>query len=225
MAVQDDRKVMIEEGVDRAFAADGYVLVDGGRDVAKVRERIFEVLRPHKVMGPDERNAKAVTRGAMVEQVFPNLPRPDFTGERDPLLASDVWNKIDSILWGETVPNAGKPLQRLIGLNMGNGYVLCRTKVGRDQVSASYITDNVKCIEQDFIRPDNDALERKIRSIVANREMLILRQPENADRWLKGFDRHLRTIGATAREQLTLAIEATTASADEPADGEVDDES
>lgn len=212
MSIQDDRKALIDEGVDRAFAAEGYALSDGRRDMTKVRERIFSVLAPRKVLASNvkEREEKAIPRGEMVAEVFPNLATPPaFEGAEDQVLAEAVWDRISAILWSEMAPNANKALQRLVGLNMGNGYILCRTKVNKGTTWATYITDNVQCIEQDFIRPDDAALERKIRALVANREMLIMRQPDNGDRWLKGFDRYLKAVGARAREQLALTFEAT----------------
>ena len=208
--IQEDRKALIEEGVEQAFTADGYSLAEGRRDMVRIRGRIIKLLEARKVLAPKEREAKAVPKGEVVAALFPSLPEPpDFKAASDQLLAAEVWNKVTSILWSEMAPNANKALQREVGTAMGNGYVLCRTQVNKGSTWAVYITDNVQCIEQDFVRPDNDALERKIRSVVANREMLILRQPDNGDRWLKGFDRYLKAVGSRAREQLTLTYEAS----------------
>ena len=199
----------IDTGVHAAFSAEGYVQEDGSKDSSKLRERMFEVLRPRKVINHRERGDKAVTRGEMVAQVFPSLPGPEhFTEHDNPDLTEAVWNKIDGILWSEAAPRHSAPLQRLVGLNMGNGYVLCRTKVGKDQTPAVYISDNVHCIERDFIKPDNDSLAAKLETVRRNREMLILRQPQNAKRYAHSFDQHVKAIGTAAHEQLTLAIES-----------------
>lgn len=210
----DSLKAAIDQGVRKAHEADGYLQADGSLDKAQVRERMFEVLRPAKVLKLQERSDKAVTRGSMVAQVFPSLPGPDSQeGQPDPQLALAVWEKIDAMLWSEARPSAGAPLQRLVGLNMGNGYILCRTQVGKDRVSAVYITDDRLCIERDFVKPDDESLQRKAESVRANRELLILRQPENGKRWLRSFDGHMKALAAAGHDQLALALEAATSEA------------
>jgi hypothetical protein len=205
------QKAAIDRAVHEAYAAEGYLQDDGSRDQVKVREHMFEVLRTRKVLGLKERKDKAVTRGAMVELVFPHLSGPaTFTESEDPQLALAAWDKIDAMLWSEAAPRASSALQRLVGYGMGNGYVLCRTTVGNDQVPASYVTDVLACIEVDFIKPDNDALARKVDTVVKNREMLILRQPQNGARFLKSLDTKMKDIGSAAHNQLALTVSSVT---------------
>lgn len=214
-------KAAVDFGVHAAYAVEGYIQPDGSADKVKVREAMFEVLRPLKVTDKRERGAKAVTRGAMVEKVFPSLTGPDAFGDQeDPQLAQAIWKKIDGELWSMATPGAGSGLQRLVGLNMGNGYILCRTTIGKDQTSAVYITDDVGCIEDDFIRPDNSSLEQKIRTVTRNREMLIYRQPKNSKRYQGRFERTMKALSATASGQLMLAVEAVTV----PTESDEDDE-
>lgn len=214
-------RVAVLEGVSAAYEAEGYVLPNGLIDLAKVRERMFDVLAPRKVISKQERGSNAVTRGAMVGQIFPSLPGPDaFSEAEDPQLAQAIWDKIDTNLWGMATTSAGSALQRLIGINMGNGYVLCRTRITKDQTSAVYITDNSECIELDFIRPDNQALERKLRTVTKNREMLVYRQPHNAKRYGRRFDSVMKSITSAAMTQLAQAIESATDNGGEPAGAE-----
>jgi hypothetical protein len=197
----------LDEAYAAAFEGDGYSQSDGSINKEKVRSRIFDVLRGRKVTGPtiSERAEKAVTRGQMVAAVFPNLPDPD---ESD--LAFEVWKRIDSYLWGECKADAGSAVQRLIGSEMGNGYVLCRTRVGRDQTLATYITDNFQALERDYIGPDTAALERAIMRVVRNRELIITRQPQNSKRVARGLDRFLRAQLTATHERLALTAQSVT---------------
>jgi len=157
--------------------------------------------------------------------VFPSLAGPDsWSDEDDPALAEAVWGKINSILWSEARTAATSPLQVLVGITMGNGYVMCRTKVGApDPVDAVYITDDVTCIELDYVQPEHASLERKLRSHVANVEMLTLRHPDQ--RWLSGFDKKLKSLTASGHAQLSLALEAATTGPGEDDDANNEDDS
>jgi hypothetical protein len=214
-------KLAVEAGVHAAHAAHDYVKQDGAIDQGKVRERIFEVLRASKVLDKKERAAKAITHGAMVEHVFPNLPGPDsFSEQPDPQLAQAIWEKIDANLWSMMATSASSALQGLVGLQMGNGYILCRTSVGKDKTKAVYITDHLGCIEEDFILPDNQSLGRKIRLVERNREMLVYRQPQNAKRFQREFGSALKQLTAASTGQLALAVEAVSADGEAPSDSD-----
>ena len=215
----------IEEAVTAAYEAEDYLLADGNRDKAKVRSHMLEVLKHRKVLSRGERKDKAISRGAMVAAVFPSLAGPDsWSDEDDPALAEAVWGKINSILWSEARTAATSPLQVLVGITMGNGYVMCRTKVGApDPVDAVYITDDVTCIELDYVQPEHASLERKLRSHVANVEMLTLRHPDQ--RWLSGFDKKLKLLTASGHAQLSLALEAATTGPGEDDDANNEDDS
>ena len=212
----------VDQAVHDALEQHEYLLPDGSKDTAKIRENMFEVLRGAKVQNLKDRADKAVTRGAMVERIFPDLPGPDqFASQENPQLALEVWTKVDVMLWGMASVNAGASLQRLVSVNMGNGYVLCRTKISKDRTSAVYITDDVRCIERDFVGPDNESLARKAQAVVANREMLILRQPTNADRYARSYSATLKSILDAGTQRLALTV-ASVANGDQPDDDDED---
>jgi hypothetical protein len=212
----------VEKAVNDVFATEGYVKQDGGRDYDKMRQAAYIVLTATKVLHKKERAEKATTKGSLVKQVFPSLPDPgQFADESDPDLAAAVWDNCQQRVWGEAKSDATGKLQILVGSQMGNGYVLCRTKVGDDQTDAAYVTDDRACIEEDLVTPENRALERKLRAVVNNRTMLIYRQPQYAKRWKQTFDGHLKAISAAGSGQLALAIEGVTA---EPATVDDDEE-
>jgi hypothetical protein len=115
-----------------------------------------------------------------------------------------VW--LNTKVWGEAKPGADSPLQRLVGVNMGNGYVMCRTKIG--DVDAVYITDDIECVRIDFTRPENAAIDRRLAMATRNREMLVLRQPENAAKYASEYKRTLHGALATASAQMQLAVDS-----------------
>ena len=217
-------KAAITQGVREAFENENYALPSGQRDMTKMRAHAFEVLRGRKVITWKERVTNAVTRGDLIEQVFPSLPSPEtFQEQDDPQLAEAVWDEISSILWNETRVSSTSPLQRYVGLSMGNGYVLCRTIVSKNKLDAAYITDDVRCIEADFVGPDNQSLSRTMERVRMNREMLVQRQPQNARRYVKNFGAHTKAIQAANYDQLMLALEAAAPGATRDADDNTED--
>jgi hypothetical protein len=209
-STESPQKADIDAGVLDAYAEEGYVLPDGTKDNTKVRERIVDILTPHKVLKWADRDSQAITRGALVQAVFPSLTGPeDFGDADDPQLALAVWTAIDRALWNELRPGAAGPIQKMVGLRMGNGYVLIRCQIGVDRIGAAYITDDLKCIERDLLGPDNTALARLLDRLVGTRTMLILRQPDNAKRYATGLDRQMKALSASSHDQLVLAIEAS----------------
>ena len=221
MPIQD--KAAVTTAVDAAFAASDHLLEDGTRDTVKVRELIVEALRTRKVLNKKERAVKAVTRGAMVEAVFPALPGPDsFSETDDPELAQAVWSEVDKYLWSMTNASYSSAVQHLVGQVMGNGYVLCRTKVGRDATWASYITDDVACIREDFIGPIHVSLDRATSRALHGHELLIQRRPDIAAQVVAGLNKKLKALQQLTQTQLQLALEA--ASPQPPDDDEDSDE-
>jgi hypothetical protein len=218
-------KTAIDAGIHVAFEQEGYVTDDGSNDKAKLRERILDtILASGKVLARSERAEKATTRGTLVATVFPGLPGPESVDEQpDPILAAAVYGAVDKLVWGETRTAAGAPVQRLVGVNMGNGYVLCRTKVGREEIEAVYVTDDIVCIQLDFTKPENESIDRKLANATRNREMLVLRQPHNAAKYARDYDRTLRGALSTANSQLSLAVQSVTHNGTD--EGEEGDES
>lgn len=217
MTIQSEtpQATAVAQGILEAYQVDGYITDSGAKNTTQVREAIFEAVRPHKVLEWGEREDKAITRGEVTQEVFPSLPGPGhFEDTGDPQLAAAVWAKIDTTVWSYLQANAAGPVQRLVGINMGNGYVLVRTQIGVNSNDAVYITDDLRCIERDFLARDNKSLQAKIDAVTSNREMLILRQPDNAKHFLSGHDRQFKALGSATHDRLALAVEAATASDD-----------
>ena len=219
-------KAAIDQGVFDAFKREDYVAEDGIRDMEKVRNRIFDAISRNKVLDKKERHDKAITRGNLVAEVFPNLPGPDaWADQPDPALAEAVYKAIDTkFVWGEAKVGAGSPMQRMVGRNMGNGYILCRTKITKDAIPATYITDNLACIQEDFVRPDNEAAARKFKAVTDNRELLVQRQPQNAERYVREYSRTMRGAVAAGIDRLQLTMESVLTDTSTDDDGEEGEE-
>lgn len=206
-------------GQDEQLLKAGYVNDDGTVDKAQVRAQMLELLRVRKVRSLSERKDKAVTRGQFMEHIFPDLAGPDhWATQDDPALAKAVWTALDLFLWGELKYQADAPMQRAVALDMGNGYVLCRTLIGRDRTSAVYITDDRRCIEADLTGPDSRALQLKHKSVTNNVEMLIQRQPKNAKRYERAYNASVKAVVDVGRQQISNAV--TTAIAPAPSEDE-----
>lgn len=208
-------------GVLAAYADEGYLKEDGtGIDTAKVRAKILEVVREHKVLTWKDRATKAIRRGDVVRAVFPSLPAPPdgFSETEDPQLAKAVWGKVYGDMWLHLSVSATSALQQLVGASMGNGYVLVRTSLDSPRPDAVYITDDRTCIDRDLRKPENDAAERKIRSVLATVSMLAMRQPENAKHYAKGGNDFLRHLQVSGRDQIALAVASASGNGDEPGD-------
>lgn len=218
-------KVAVEKAVDEVYASHDLIMEGGDIDQTKIRELLLAAVVAAKVRNKGERRDKAITRGDLLATVVPKLGNPaDIEDDDERELAMLVHKVIDQRIWGEVSPDANKNLQRMVGQNMGNGYVLCRTKVpmGSGVTDAAYITDDVKCIQQDFTRPDNKKAEAVMRRITANRELVIQRQPDHAKTYLNEYTRTLKAALDAGTNQLKIAIEAAS-NGDEPADDDRDE--
>ena len=194
----------VEAGVLAAYVEGDYATLPERppSSRAKVLGRIFEVLKASEVTSWADRLSSAVTRGSLTEQVFPGPPGPEqFAEQDDPRLAELVWDKLTAELWGMTTTSSGSALQKLVSRSMGNGYILCRTKIGKDETPAVYITDDMICIERDFIRPDNDSMERKMRTWTRNRVMVIERKPADAPALLRKGTSTLKALSSAAGDR------------------------
>jgi hypothetical protein len=211
----------IAAGVLAAYAAEGLLKEDGNKDTSKVRERILAIVRTHKVITWKDRKANAIKRGDVVRQLFPSTPAPPdgFSETEDPQLAKAVWGQLYKDVWGHLTVGADSALQQLVGATMGNGYALVRASIDSAHPDAVYITDNLLCIERDVLEPEDTAYKRVAERRIALRQMLIMRQPENARRYEKGGNDLLKMLMVTGRDQLAIAVSAATSAAtgdDEP---------
>lgn len=191
--------------VIKAFVEAGYGDDNGNIDATKWREAEFNLVKTAKVLKKKDKAEKAILRPKLVKTMFPDLAGEDeWFNEPEPWFAKDVWDLVDQKVWGATTPNVGSRMQRMVGMHMGNGYVMCRTKIGSDQIDAVYITDNYLLMREDFMRPESLATQRKTQSMVRNREMLMARQPEHAKEIIDEYVRTLQVALDAGKAQLEL---------------------
>lgn len=212
---------LVNAGVRAAFEREGLLQEDGGLDNAGMRARITEEIVKAKVLTKSEKESKAITKGDLVAKIFPSLTGPEnFDDTGDALLASDIYREVEKKVWAATAPAYNGPVQRGISLAMGNGYVLCRTEITKNRVPAVYVTDSVTLIQADFTRPDNERTIKALERAAKNREMLILRQPDNGKRYMNEYDSTFKAELARGHSQLVNALEAAGPSVDEDDDDE-----
>jgi len=144
-------KQEVDAAVDAAYLADGFITTDGERDTEAVVARIYQAVRTARVTNYQERGIKAITKGDLVATTFPSLPgREDWGDQPDPELAEEVHAKIDRAFGSPWMKlDANGPVQRLIA---DDDLLLCRTKIGNDGITAYYVTDDWKCIQEDYIK-------------------------------------------------------------------------
>jgi hypothetical protein len=188
------QKEALAEAIDAAYLAEGYVTEGGERDQAALAGAIYPLVARARVENPQERTAKAVTRGDLLAAVFPSLPkREDWPAQPDPDLAEEVDKAIRQKVWDLVKPDKAGYVQQLVGTRTPN-LILCRTKIGTDGVDAVYVTDNLACIKEDFANPLADAMRRANRRMSLNMAMAGSRLPEHA----RTFDRLFRQANKRA---------------------------
>lgn len=201
-------KEALAQAIDAAYLAEGYINADGERDHTAVGNAIYPIVEQARVTAPPERTAKAVTRGSLVAAVFPSLPRrEDWPSQPDPELAEKVDGQIRQKVWDLVKPDKAGFVQQLVGVRTP-GLILCRTKIGTDNVDAVYVTDNLACIKEDFVAPLSEAMRRANRKMGNNLAMAGVRLPEHA----KTFDTLYRRANKAALnaglEQTQLMLES-----------------
>jgi hypothetical protein len=197
------------QALDAAYLAEGYINADGQRDHTAVGNAIYPLVARAHVEGPSERTTKAVTKGELVTAVFPSLPRrEDWPSQPDPALAEKVDGLIRQKVWDLVKPDKAGFVQQLVGVRTPE-LILCRTKIGTDNIDAVYVTNNLACIKEDFIAPLSKAMRNANRKMGNNVAMAGVRLPEHA----RAFDRLYRRANKLALEagleQTQLMLEST----------------
>jgi hypothetical protein len=139
--------------------------------------------------------------------VWPGIvPPDDHAGHEFPKLVEAVWKQFWSEVWTELRTGHNQPVQKLVSVLEGGGWVMCRTKVGPDRVDAVYITENRDLIRDDYTRPANLKAERSAISDARNREMLMIRQPENAAAYMAEYVKAMEVALEAGKEMLALTM-------------------
>lgn len=215
-------KTVLDERLQKAWAAEGYLREDGTRDHAAPRLKLVVELAEHIVNTKQERVEKGSTRAVLVSTAFPTYPAPDSWTDTESELLEAVWKKLDGWVWQQTSPNG--PLQPLVTEHMGNGFLCNRTRIGKDRLWAAYVSDDRASCNLDFVQPLLKKVDRLSSKVVTNLEMAMQVQPQNAKYYGAQWTSQFKEIGVRTDAALKRAIEAGTNPVTENDDEGDDDE-
>lgn len=190
----------------------GYTRADGRKDAGRIRKRIFDTTADRGIVERKSDRAKiAVKRDPdLTSAVYPDVAPPDaFDDQPNPDLAREVWKSLHSDVWALASMGYDAGMQDLVAKEMGNGVVFCRTKIG--SLDAVYLTADPVCINLDFLRIDNEETERRIDRTTGNREMLVIRQPQNAKLYMRDYEKRLGGALEQGMNRLQLAFDVASA--------------
>jgi len=170
----------VEEAIEEAYRAEGYVDADGQRSDTAMKDAAFKIAMDRCVVGSKaERSKKSLTGGGYYSLVFPSGPG---AGEEVPDLdrvSEAVLKKLKSDVWGLTQTRRSGFLQlRLEGEE--STLVVCRCRVYRlaEGAPAFYMTDNENLIMEDAVDKEIQSLVRRASSLRRDLSMIIERHPK-----------------------------------------------
>lgn len=206
----EDFQEAIQEGVTEAYRAHGYVkLTDEGdevRDKTALHEAIYDAVKDAIVDDPKERSEKALTRGNLAKEVFPDTPGAnDEWDELDPV-QKGVWEQVVKDAWNPTNPNFSGPVQRLVG-DRDDKLVLVRTKTtvdGSPGVEIVYVTASEELIFSDFIAPLKSSVRRAAERLAKNAALVSSRNKELAPKTGREVDSGMKAAASLAKSTLEL---------------------
>jgi hypothetical protein len=203
MGKQQDAVNELNESVITAYARDGFTREDGTVDHKILVESIREIVTDHVVSAKNRRNEIAITLGDLVSQVFPNLPADNASWEAkdDPDLAEKVYKRISGRVWSMVGPRG------VVQKSLPNGYVVCRTKVGTNQVKATYVTEDPACISTDLIGPEIQKADRSYNRAATVAVIAAQRVPSSGRRFARDVEASLKALQVGINAKLQLAIE------------------
>lgn len=206
----DSLEEAVGEGVWEAYTAQGYVKVndDGDEVVDKtaLHEAVYKALKGAIVDDPRERSERALTRGDLAKQVFPNTPgASDEWDELDPV-QKGVWEQVVKDAWNPTNPNFSGPIQHLVGERDGK-LILVRAKTtvgGSPGVEVVYLTSSEELIFSDFIAPLKSSVRRAAERLAKNAALVSTRNKELSAKAGREVDSGMKAAATLARSTLEL---------------------
>jgi hypothetical protein len=200
----------VAQGVLEAYRTEGYITRDADGDEVPdktaLHEAVYAAVRQARVRTSAERSEKALTKGALTKQVFPNAP-----GARDEWDELDeiqrlAWEQLVKDVWNPTNPNFSGPVQRLIG-ERDDKLVLIRTKTtidGTPGMDCVYVTSDEELIFDDFVAPLKASVRRAADRLAKNAAMISVRNKELAAKAGREVDSGMKAAAQLARSTLQL---------------------
>jgi hypothetical protein len=214
MAIEPEQKVAptreeITAAVHLLFVQHSYSDAGGERDLDAMREVIFDKVSPAVVARKAERGEKAALCEDVVLATFPELPNVEDAEDRE--LAEAVQKEITATVLKALDPSPSGAIQRMLKDRMP-GYLLCRTKVGKQAKLAVYVTKDLACIMEDYAGPPRKKVQSAAIAYANHLALATDRQPEYADKFDRDYKRGVKlALDAGAS---TLAPSLTAASED-----------
>lgn len=207
---QPDEATLIRDGLDAAFAAEGYVTKDRNgndvRDREALAEAIYAEVENCTASNSDERSANGVIRGNLVAAVFPSAvgpSSPEWANADE--IDRKVWKKLDDQVSSLAASAHTGRVQKLVGTRKP-GFVLCTTKDGiiRENTTFEgvYITDNIDLILEDFSMPLKDKVSSAAERLAKNIAMVIKRRPDDAKVLRSEVEQGMSTAASLAKSTL-----------------------
>lgn len=202
-------KERVDTGVALAYGQQGYVQ-DGQPDQGLLSDVIYGLVTTAVVEKTAERGTKAITRTALVEKTFPNVPGAEAWDEQDdPELAEGIYKRLDGTVWRMVNDDVSGSIQER--LNGDQGLILCRTQATPGKQWAVYVTRDLGCLLLDFSGPHKAKLKKAADRYAANLVMATDRLPQHAKKFQRELTTGMRTALDGSVAILKPAIEAATA--------------
>lgn len=173
------------------------------KDLARVRLSLLDALGSAKVRKPEDKDAKAISKGALAQRIFADIPgaKPGEYAELDPL-DQEVWDKLTSQVWGFTNPYGGvtSGLQAMVGERY-KGFVMCHGQItlpSNDAAVAVYVTDNEQLLFEDFVEKLKQDVVKAQSRHGRQVTMVASRRPELRSKLLKELQSSSKSASAAA---------------------------
>jgi hypothetical protein len=172
-------KKEIDDRVDQAWEAAGFVTEDGLRDTKAMQEAAYEEVIHHVANTKEEVAKKAITRGELYAKVFPDGPGTDGSDEPLDEFEEAVRQQLERDVWSLTQSKSEGALQKRLG-EENSSLVLVRENIrrGLDPAAAVFLTDNPTLIMEGVVDKEVKAYERKAANLRKQLEMVTKRHDE-----------------------------------------------
>lgn len=214
MAIEPEQKFAptredITAAVHMVFVQHGYIDGSGEKDLDPMREILFEKASHAVVARKNERGEKAELCEDVVLAAFPGLPNVEDAEDRE--LAEIVQKEITATVLKALDASPSGTIQRMLRDRMP-GYLLCRTKIGKQAKMAVYVTKDLPCILEDYAGPPRKRVQSAATTYANHLALATERQPQHADKFDREYKRGVKlALDAGAS---TLAPSLTAASED-----------
>ena len=200
---------LVTAGVDARFIEAGYMEVGEVRHYGSLISKLTDLVLKARVSSEGEKADKAISRGTLVAEAFPELPntKDAWRAEDDPELAEEVYDWIERKVWDLAKSDATGPVQQEVG-DREPGLLLCHAQIGSDHTPSAYVTDDKACFIADFNEPLAKKVERMNERMAANMAMAVKRLPKHVRVFERAYENANKDALEAGRGVMRPALEA-----------------